>query len=455
MASQVPAKKNTAFNLGLSLYLNTGALVTNPGTITAKISKDFGDYADVGTVTEEDSTYGQIKLALTNTEMNADVVMIYVVDNTSGCVPFTCTIYTAANLMDDIKTDTENNYAILNHADYGNAKLVRSTTPANTLTVDVNNKVAVPDTQDVNVKTFGGETLTAQIIAAWKKFFNVASPTGNVNSLPDAVPGANGGFPTTNGTKINQTVDLTAGQSIACSDKTGFSLSATGADLILKSSIFVQAIVAAVNEFATYGLTALNTLLVTTGIKAASIPITAADIKTALEADGSKLDHLWEMTEDDGGVRRLTTNALELAPSGSGLDAEGVRTAIGLATANLDTQLGAIPTTAMRGTDNAATATNLAAVKAVIDAIKLKTDTLGGAGAIPWTYTVTDSTTGLPISDVDVWVTTDSAGTNVIATGKTTALGVVNFSLDAGTYYFWSQKSGVDFVNPDCESVTA
>jgi len=392
MASQVPAKKNTAFNLGLSLYLNTGALVTNPGTITAKISKDFGDYADVGTVTEEDSTYGQIKLALTNTEMNADVVMIYVVDNTSGCVPFTCTIYTAANLMDDIKTDTANNYAILNHADYGNAKLVRSTTPANTLTVDVNNKVAVPDTQDVNVKTFGGETLTAQIIAAWKKFFNVASPTGNVNSLPDAVPGANGGFPTTNGTKINQTVDLTAGQSIACSDKTGFSLSATGADLILKSSIFVQAIVAAVNEFATYGLTALNTLLVTTGIKAASIPITAADIKAALEADGSKLDHLWEMTEDDGGVRRLTTNALELAPSGSGsgLDAEGIRTAI-----------------------------------------------------------------GLPISDVDVWVTTDSAGTNVIATGKTTALGVVNFSLDAGTYYFWSQKSGVDFVNPDCESVTA
>jgi hypothetical protein len=106
MASQVPPKKNTAFDLGVTLYLKTGALVTNPGTITAKISKDFGDYADVGTVTEEDSTYGQIKLALTATEMNADVVMIYVVDNTSGCVPFTATIYTAANLMDDIKTDT-------------------------------------------------------------------------------------------------------------------------------------------------------------------------------------------------------------------------------------------------------------------------------------------------------------------------------------------------------------
>lgn len=106
MASQVPPKKNTAFNLGLTLYKNDGTLIANPGTLTAKISKDFGDYADIGTTSEEDSTYGQIKLALTATEMNADVVMIYVVDNTSGCVPFTATIYTAANLMDDIKTDT-------------------------------------------------------------------------------------------------------------------------------------------------------------------------------------------------------------------------------------------------------------------------------------------------------------------------------------------------------------
>jgi len=106
MASQVPPKKNTAFNLGLCLYKSDGTFIANPGTITAKISKDFGDYADVGTVSEEDSTYGQIKLALTNTEMNADVVMLYVVDNTSGCVPFTQTIYTATALLDDIKTDT-------------------------------------------------------------------------------------------------------------------------------------------------------------------------------------------------------------------------------------------------------------------------------------------------------------------------------------------------------------
>jgi hypothetical protein len=52
------------------------------------------------------------------------------------------------------------------------------------------------------------------IAAAFKKFFNIATPTGTVNSLPDAVAGANGGLVTTNGTKVNQTVDLTGGQTI-------------------------------------------------------------------------------------------------------------------------------------------------------------------------------------------------------------------------------------------------
>lgn len=56
-------------------------------------------------------------------------------------------------------------------------------------------------------------TETAGLIAAgFKKFFNIGTPTGTLNSLPDAVPGANGGLPTTNGTKINQTVDLVTNQ---------------------------------------------------------------------------------------------------------------------------------------------------------------------------------------------------------------------------------------------------
>ena len=150
---------------------------------------------------------------------------------------------------------------LLTHADYGLAKLVRSTTPANTLAVGATGLVAVPDTQKVDVETIKTRAVTC-----------AAGVTVLANLGFAGAPGANNGAPTTNGTKINQTADLTSGQSIACSDKTGFALTVT--------------------------------------------PPTAAEIKTAMEADGSKLDHLWEMTEDDGGTRRLTTNSLEQAPTG-------------------------------------------------------------------------------------------------------------------------------------------
>lgn len=168
---------------------------------------------------------------------------------------------------------TGDSYAVVAHTDYGNAKLVRSTTPANTLTVDASHLVAVPATQKVDVETVKTQAVTCA--AGVTVLASVGAP---------AAPGASGGLPTTNGTKLNQTVDLTAGQSIACSDKTGFSLASTGADLILKSSTFIQAIVAAINEFATYGLTAINTLLVTTGIKTASIAANAITA-TAIAAD--------------------------------------------------------------------------------------------------------------------------------------------------------------------------
>lgn len=66
-----------------------------------------------------------------------------------------------------------------------------------------------------------------------------------------------------------------------------------------------------------------------------------------------------ELVENDGGVARYSANALEQAPSG-GLDAAGVRAAVGLAAANLDTQLTAI---------DDAIDTEVAAIKAKTDLI--------------------------------------------------------------------------------------
>lgn len=54
---------------------------------------------------------------------------------------------------------------------------------------------------------------------------------------------------------------------------------------------------------------------------------TAANVKTSLETDGSKLDHVWETTEDDDGVRRFTENALEQAPTAE-MDQEELHAAL-------------------------------------------------------------------------------------------------------------------------------
>lgn len=77
-----------------------------------------------------------------------------------------------------------------------------------------------------------------------------------------------------------------------------------------------------------------------------------------------------------------------------------------------------------------------------------------GSGAITFTYTLTSSVDATPIADADVWVTTDAAGSNVVASGQTNASGIVTFYLDAGTVYVFRQKSGWDFdPNPDTEVV--
>lgn len=75
-----------------------------------------------------------------------------------------------------------------------------------------------------------------------------------------------------------------------------------------------------------------------------------------------------------------------------------------------------------------------------------------GAGAIEWTYNLVDGDSN-PLEGASIWVTTDSAGSNVIASGTTNSSGNVTFYLDAGTYYIWGQKDGYNFNNPDTEVV--
>ena len=290
----------------------------------------------------------------------------------------------------------------------------------------------------------------------------------------------------------------------------------------------------------------------------------AADV-TAIKSVTDKID---TALVQDGSVYQYTTNALENAPSGGGgLTQADVRAAVGLASANLDTQLSAIdavvdavlvdtgtdipasisalndfdPATQTVTTDAAsrtasqadvsslATAASIAALNdfdastdtvivstnndksgyslstapptaseiyqeftsganedafkatgfatvnpdnASITAIKSKTDSLTftianqvdanavtgggqpiGSGAI--SHTITVNIDSSPAPAVDVWVTTDAAGSNVVAgTLVTDNAGQVTFQLDAGSYYLWCQRSGVNFSNPTAFTVS-
>lgn len=153
----------------------------------------------------------------------------------------------------------------------------------------------------------------------------------------------------------------------------------------------------------------------------------------------NKLDSAMEA---DGPVSRFTTNALEQTPSSSGGDATASNQLV------IITHL-----TDIKGSGFASTDT-LEAIRDRGDAAWITgAGSLVGPGAIPHTVTVNSS--GSPVDGAEVWVSTDAGGANVIAgTLSTDAFGQVTFTLDAGSYYLWSQKAGVNFTNPTAFTVS-
>lgn len=92
------------------------------------------------------------------------------------------------------------------------------------------------------------------------------------------------------------------------------------------------------------------------------------------------------------------------------------------------------------------TTSNVVVMPAVIYTVT--TITISGAGAVQVNLTITNDSQ-IPIAQCKCWVTTDQAGTNVVAgTIITDNFGNISFMLDHGTYYLWQAKSGFNFINP-------
>lgn len=94
-----------------------------------------------------------------------------------------------------------------------------------------------------------------------------------------------------------------------------------------------------------------------------------------------------------------------------------------------------------------------ATVNAVIGSTHrtFRVGTGAAAGAIEFTYTVTNSQNANPIEGVEVWFATDAAFANIVWSGTTDAFGIARDDngnkpfLDAGTYFIRLQKAGFTF----------
>lgn len=76
-----------------------------------------------------------------------------------------------------------------------------------------------------------------------------------------------------------------------------------------------------------------------------------------------------------------------------------------------------------------------------------------GLGALTRTIGITAG--GNPVEGASVWVTTDEAGTNVVAAAVTDSMGEATLLLDAGTYYVFMQADGFEAIIGEEIEVTA
>jgi hypothetical protein len=240
-------QKNVAFRHYFAIRKNDGTLITTWAGMDSEVSKDGGSFADCTNEATEIGTSGCGYIDLTSTEMNADSVIYKLTVTNTGALPIVVTFfpeesgdyranvtqwngtavatpatagYPAVTLKSGTGTgelslssglvtlagvthtgaviptvstltghtaQTGDAYAIVNHTDYGNAKLVRSTTPANTLDVaatgeaglDFNNiKAASGATTLTNITVPTVTTLTGHTAQTGDTYARLGAPVG-------------------------------------------------------------------------------------------------------------------------------------------------------------------------------------------------------------------------------------------------------------------------------------
>lgn len=131
-------------------------------------------------------------------------------------------------------------------------------------------------------------------------------------------------------------------------------------------------------------------------------PPTVSEIQTEMEEDGaSLLDTIRDVVNNlpnSGALTDIGNDTARLTAARAGVLTDWINGN------RLDNLLDAIPTTAMRGTENAATETKQDAAKIVVDAIKTITDALPNAGALSDIGTATARLTAVRAAVLTDWI---------------------------------------------------
>ena len=389
-ARPVPIK-NTAFRYYFSIRKSDGTLITSWTGQDSEVSLDGAAFSDCTNEATEISTSGCGYLDLTSSEMNADAVTLKITVTNTSALPLVVTFFPQEGA--DIKVDATH---------------------------------------------FGG---TAGTFSGGRPEVNATHFAGTAYASAD--------FSSTMKASINTEADT------ALTDYGALKPTTAGRTLLVDTSGFVTyantAPLDAAGVRSAVGLASANLDTQLSGISSKttnlpSDPADASDIAGALSTVNSTLSTIAGYIDTEvaailaavdtevGAIKAKTdqltftvanqVDANALSGGGGGLDAAGVRSAIGLASANLDTQLADIPTVSelnarTLAAADYATATALATVDDFLDleiaAILEDTGTtipgLINALSIPTTTQIADAVLSRNVSNVE-----SSAGEHTLCT---------------------------------------
>lgn len=222
MATYVPAKRATAyiFYAGLPSQAASTAFQSTP-TLAAgdfKVSIDGGALANLATLpTNTPASSKMVKFSLSGAEMTGDNITIICSDAAGAeWCDVVFNIQTAARQIDDLAYPaTSGRSMVVDAAGLVDANTVKiGPTGAGTAQTarDIGTSVLLSSGTGTGQLDFTSGVVKANLVqilgtaltetagllaGGFKKFFNVATPTGTLNSIPDAVPDAAGGLPVT------------------------------------------------------------------------------------------------------------------------------------------------------------------------------------------------------------------------------------------------------------------